>query len=170
MQCPQCQHGNLPDAVFCEDCGTKLDHVCSQCQTDNRVTSTFCRQCGILLTQQPSASSPAQSTQRGAEAENRFYALLPEVIARLQSHRRVTYRTFKYILGIDDALLEEIRKEVTFRQVARDELGEGLVWTGEMLPITPPAVNVPSPPATADTTMTVTSRMPSRSSFLAWSA
>lgn len=35
MQCHQCQHENLPDAVFCEDRGTKLKLICPQCQTEN---------------------------------------------------------------------------------------------------------------------------------------
>ncbi len=41
MQCSQCQHENLPNAVFCEDCGIKLEPICPQCQADNRVSSKF---------------------------------------------------------------------------------------------------------------------------------
>jgi hypothetical protein len=50
MQCPRCQYENLPDAVFCEHCGTKLGHICPRCQADNRVPSKFCRNCGTRLT------------------------------------------------------------------------------------------------------------------------
>ena len=52
MQCPQCQHENLPDSVFCSHCGTKLEKVCLYCQTANLLTSNFCRKCGTSLTAQ----------------------------------------------------------------------------------------------------------------------
>ena len=52
MQCPQCQYENLPDSVFCPECGTKLERLCPQCQADNRLTSKFCRKCGTSLTSQ----------------------------------------------------------------------------------------------------------------------
>jgi class 3 adenylate cyclase len=85
----------------------------------------------------------------GADAEVRFHTLLPAVIGLLRGERRVTYRTLQYVFGVDDALLEEIRQELTFRQLARDELGEGLVWTGEVQAAVQPAKEiepvVPSP-------------------------
>ena len=44
-----------------------------------------------------------------ADDERRFYALILTVIGLLQCERRVTYRRLKYVVGIDDALVEEIR-------------------------------------------------------------
>jgi class 3 adenylate cyclase/predicted ATPase len=103
----------------------------------------------LVWTGEPLAATP--DAQRGAEAERRFHTLLPAVIGLLQSHRRVTYRTLTYVLSIDKTLLEEIREELTFRQLAIDEGGQGLVWTGEV-PSMPPLVRaVPSPQVTADT-------------------
>src|SRR3989449_5699538 len=64
MQCPQCQSENLPDSVFCPQCGTKLERVCPQCQADNRLTSNFCRQCGTPLTRQTPDSSKAEAERR----------------------------------------------------------------------------------------------------------
>lgn len=74
MLCPQCRYENLPDAVFCESCGTKLGHICPQCQADNRVPSKFCRNCGVSLThrslaprlsllEKPQDASASQPTQ-----------------------------------------------------------------------------------------------------------
>jgi len=57
MRCLQCQYKNLPDAVFCENCGTKFDLICPQCQASNWMTSKFCRRCGAMLTSQPLAPS-----------------------------------------------------------------------------------------------------------------
>ena len=98
--------------------------------------------------------SPPRETEawRGTEAERRFHALLPGVMGLLQREGRVTYRTLKYVFGLDEAFLEEVRQELLFKQVARDEQGEGLVWTGEAPPVIPPAVAVPRQPATAQTT------------------
>ena len=76
--------------------------------------------------------SPMPSDARdrySGEPEGRFHALLPDVIARLQRDRRVSYRTIKYVFGLDDALLAEICEELTFRRLAMDEDAKGLVWT-----------------------------------------
>jgi hypothetical protein len=56
------------------------------------------------------------------------------VIALLRGEKRVTYRALKDVLGLDDALLEAIREALTFRRLAIDEDGKGLVWTGEAHP------------------------------------
>jgi class 3 adenylate cyclase len=68
----------LPDAVFCEDCGTKLEHICPQCQADNRVTSKFCRKCGAPLTQQTVVSGPLQPATPSATAPKPPLAYTPK--------------------------------------------------------------------------------------------
>jgi hypothetical protein len=73
-------------------------------------------------------------------------ALLPEVRALLQRDRRVTYCRLTYIFSLDQRLLEDVRRELLFQQVARDEQGEGLVWTGETPPVIPPTVTLPARP------------------------
>ena len=72
-------------------------------------------------------AAPGTDRRRRA-AEDRFYALLPEVIDRLRSQRRVTYRTLQYLYGADAALLAAMREELAFRRLAIDEDGKGLVW------------------------------------------
>jgi hypothetical protein len=79
------------------------------------------------------------------------------VIAWLRGEKRVTYRALKDVLGLDDALLKEIRDELTFRRLAIDEDSKGLVWTGEIPPPAQPAISIPSQSATADTTAVVSS-------------
>ena len=51
MICPQCQRDNLPDAIFCEHCGARLETVCSHCGEPNRRGATFCRICGQAINQ-----------------------------------------------------------------------------------------------------------------------
>jgi class 3 adenylate cyclase/predicted ATPase len=65
-------------------------------------------------------------------------------IALLQREGRITYRALKRGFEIDDMALEDLRRELIFRRLARDEAGEGLVWIG----------GVPAPVgATADAIM-----------------
>jgi class 3 adenylate cyclase/tetratricopeptide (TPR) repeat protein len=105
---------------------------------------------GRMLIWTGDPAEPEPDAQRRAEAESRFHALLPEVLGLLQRERRVTYRRLTYVFGLSEALLAAIRQELTFRQIARDEQGEGLVWIGDTQPAGQPAVGVPSQSALAD--------------------
>src|SRR5438093_10435361 len=49
MICPQCQCENLPDSVFCDHCGARLETVCSRCGEPNRREARFCRICGQTI-------------------------------------------------------------------------------------------------------------------------
>src|SRR6266436_2980970 len=51
MICLQCQCENLPDSIFCEHCGVRLESVCSHCGEPNRPEATFCRICGQTISQ-----------------------------------------------------------------------------------------------------------------------
>ena len=81
---------------------------------------------GLVWTGEPAPPEPGAGGE--FDPEGRLHALLPDVMARLQRDGRVRYGALKYVFGLDDALLEAIRRELVFRQLARDEWGEGLVW------------------------------------------
>lgn len=49
MQCPRCQAKNPADAVFCEECGARLDVACPSCGEPNRAGAKFCKKCGQPL-------------------------------------------------------------------------------------------------------------------------
>src|SRR5499433_3550790 len=57
MICPQCQRENLPDAIFCEHCGLRLETICSHCGEPNRRGATFCRICGQALNRTPTTAT-----------------------------------------------------------------------------------------------------------------
>jgi class 3 adenylate cyclase/tetratricopeptide (TPR) repeat protein len=99
------------------------------------------------------------------EAERRFHALLPGVIALLRQERRVTFRTLKYIFRLDETFLDDVRRELRFRRLALDENGEGLVWTGEESPAGPFGAAPPRPPAPPPEAVVVTSPASSVSSL-----
>jgi class 3 adenylate cyclase/predicted ATPase len=60
-----------------------------------------------------------------------FFGIVTLAIALLQRQGRVTYRALKRGFELDEAALEDLRRELIFRRLARDEAGEGLVWIGE---------------------------------------
>jgi class 3 adenylate cyclase/tetratricopeptide (TPR) repeat protein len=49
MQCPRCQHENPSDAVFCQECGGRLEAACPSCGTSNQLGAKFCKKCGQRL-------------------------------------------------------------------------------------------------------------------------
>ncbi|HSF59010.1 MAG TPA: AAA family ATPase [Candidatus Binatia bacterium] len=51
MICPQCQRENLPDSIYCEYCGVRLEAVCSHCGQPYRRGASFCRMCGQTISQ-----------------------------------------------------------------------------------------------------------------------
>ena len=58
----------------------------------------------------------------------RLYGALHLALVLLQYESRLTYRTLMQLCGLDQALMEAVRDELLFKQVARDEHGQGLVW------------------------------------------
>src|SRR6266568_364613 len=60
-----------------------------------------------------------------------FYAVLDEIRALLQRRGRVTYRALKIQFHLDDEHLEALKEElIEAEQLAVDEQGKVLVWTG----------------------------------------
>ena len=57
MTCPGCQHENPGDAVFCQECGTRLEAACPSCGTPNQLGAKFCRKCGQRLSQTETAQA-----------------------------------------------------------------------------------------------------------------
>jgi hypothetical protein len=150
MQCAQCQQTNRDAARFCAACASPFGPTCVACGTQNPSGASFCDHCATPLTVDTTAAHPPPPGRPGGWAEVRLHALLPMVIGLLQSDSRVTYRALTDVLGFDQALLAKIREELTFRQLARDEDGKGLVWTGEVQPAASPAVAMPRQPARPD--------------------
>jgi len=56
MECLQCEAQNPGDAVFCENCGSRLEVVCPNCGGANRLGAKFCKKCGQRLLEAAPAS------------------------------------------------------------------------------------------------------------------
>jgi class 3 adenylate cyclase/predicted ATPase len=60
-----------------------------------------------------------------------FYDVLDQVLELLQRHKRVTYRALQRQFALDAAYLEDLKAEIIeARQLAVDEGGRVLIWTG----------------------------------------
>jgi class 3 adenylate cyclase/tetratricopeptide (TPR) repeat protein len=61
-----------------------------------------------------------------------FYVILDQVIALLQQRGKASYRALQLQFKLDDAALDVLKDElIKVHQLARDQDGEILVWTGE---------------------------------------
>src|SRR5262252_8181219 len=61
-----------------------------------------------------------------------FYGILDQVIALLQQRGKASYRALQLQFTLDDASLDVLKEElIKVHQLARDQDGEMLVWTGE---------------------------------------
>jgi class 3 adenylate cyclase/tetratricopeptide (TPR) repeat protein len=47
--CPQCQTQNRDQALFCDECGARLETACPNCGEANRRTAKFCTNCGQTI-------------------------------------------------------------------------------------------------------------------------
>jgi class 3 adenylate cyclase/tetratricopeptide (TPR) repeat protein len=53
MICPHCQTQNRDQALFCEECGARLETACPHCGESNRRTAKFCINCGQTIGSPP---------------------------------------------------------------------------------------------------------------------
>src|SRR5215813_13271314 len=58
MICQQCRSENSFEAIFCDQCGARLETACPKCGEPNRPEAKFCRNCGQLI-HQTAADAPA---------------------------------------------------------------------------------------------------------------
>src|ERR1700694_2351921 len=61
MICAKCHNDNLADAVFCAECGARMEQSCSACGTTNPPNSKFCRKCGNRLAAAQPQVAPTQA-------------------------------------------------------------------------------------------------------------
>jgi class 3 adenylate cyclase len=57
VQCPECQHKNPVEAVFCNSCGNRLELSCPSCGQTNPPGAKFCNKCGLNLSDTDVAAS-----------------------------------------------------------------------------------------------------------------
>ena len=76
-----------------------------------------------------------------------FEEILTQVIAVLQREGRISYRALQRRFDLDDAYLEDVKVElIEAKQLASDENGRILVWTGHTIPTAALITTHPEPP------------------------
>src|SRR5215472_4570229 len=69
-----------------------------------------------------------------------FQEVLGQVITWLEHDKRLSYRALQRQFGLDAAYLEDLKLElIEVKQLAVDQDGKMLVWTGDNAPAAPPA-------------------------------
>src|SRR5919204_3000639 len=77
-----------------------------------------------------------------------FADILEQTIALLRHQGRISYGALKRRFGLDDAYLDDLKIElIEAQQLARDENGRILVWSGPSAPASPPIVGPALSPA-----------------------
>ncbi len=82
-----------------------------------------------------------------------FYTLLDHVVDLLRQRQRVTYRALQRQFDLDEETLNDLKDELLYaQQVAQDEDGRVLVWTGppEAIPAPDSAASQPALPVPQD--------------------
>src|SRR5919109_372841 len=76
-----------------------------------------------------------------------FYDVLDQILDLLRRRGRVTYRALKREFQMDDAFIEDLKEELIYgQQLAVDEDGRVLVWTGATQDISPTRTPAPASP------------------------
>src|SRR3989441_1787705 len=69
-----------------------------------------------------------------------FQEVLGQVITWLEHDKRLSYRALQRQFDLDEAYLDDLKFElIEVKQLAVDQDGKMLVWTGDNAPATPPA-------------------------------
>src|SRR6516164_7575691 len=75
-----------------------------------------------------------------------YDAIVTQALTLLQREQRLAYRVLKLRLHLDDDTLEALKDDLIYaKQLAMDEEGRVLVWTGGMSSAPPTASPVPLP-------------------------
>ena len=68
VRCPNCGHPTSAEAVYCTECGVRLEIPCPSCNTPNAFSSAFCRHCGASLRAELAAPAPPSPPPPSAPA------------------------------------------------------------------------------------------------------
>ena len=84
-----------------------------------------------------------------------FKEVMDQVMTWLQQDQRISYRALKRLFSLDDDYLDDLKMElIEVKQVARDQDGKVLAWTGKAVPASPAVTEAAVPPAQVPLTYT----------------
>ncbi|MBI3989122.1 MAG: zinc ribbon domain-containing protein [candidate division NC10 bacterium] len=143
MLCPRCQHENEADAVFCEECGAKLELLCPRCGQPVKPGAKFCKTCGFNLAERPSPAPERRFTSPQSYTPNHLAEKTLTSQSAPEAERRQLTVMFCDLVGstalserLDPEELREVvqsYQEVCAKVIQRSEghiaqyLGDGLL-------------------------------------------
>ncbi len=113
MECLHCHAQNTATAVFCDQCGSRLEVGCPSCGESNRPGANFCNRCGAPLPGQSQAtpSGPAhRATPERYTPKSRADKILTSREA-LEGERKLVTNLFADIKGSMELLAERDPEE-----------------------------------------------------------
>jgi class 3 adenylate cyclase/predicted ATPase len=106
MICAKCHSESLADAVFCAECGARMEQACSSCGTVNPPNSKYCRKCDNRL----SAVEPKLVPTRAAAIETGVRINPDGSSEQLQGERKTVTALFADIKG-STAMMRDLDPE-----------------------------------------------------------
>ena len=88
MKCPKCQHENVVEAKFCEECTTPLPRACGNCGSEVSGTAKFCSECGRPLP--PAADNTRFGSPKGYTPQHLAEKILTSRSALEGERKQVT--------------------------------------------------------------------------------
>ena len=84
-----------------------------------------------------------------------FKEVMDQVMTWLQQDQRISYRALKRQFALEDDYLDDLKVElIEVKQVAIDQDGKVLVWTGKAVPASPAVTEAAVPPEQVPLTYT----------------
>jgi class 3 adenylate cyclase/ribosomal protein L40E len=111
MTCPRCQHENPGDAVFCQECGSRLEKACSGCGTANRLDAKFCKKCGQPVAVMPPAAKAVKLLHPVSSAPKHLAEKILASKSALEGERKLITVLFADVKGSME-LAEQLGPEV----------------------------------------------------------
>ena len=81
MKCSECNFENSAEAIFCGNCGSKIERLCPECKFPNPVIYNFCNKCGRSLTTDQQSRGPIVETFCDDDNLAKIKKYLPKGIA-----------------------------------------------------------------------------------------
>jgi class 3 adenylate cyclase len=129
MDCPKCRHQNPQDAIFCNECGHKLEIECPECGKENPPGSKFCNQCGNDISIPCAAKEIPDIPQPSQHTPTRLEPVPPS-----EGERRQATIVFSDLSGytsmnekLDPEEVEAVMSRIKMESVGIVERHEGIV-------------------------------------------